>query len=179
MKKFALLGAVAALATAGGVFAAWTFSGENVDPAESTIGVTVLQNTNFDSKLGTITIDNDFVVNITGNDTLNNNTPVATVTGTLAVKYESNDTTEKEKVKITFAWDEDTYVINGTDVTYSMTAIGEHTFTSDSEEYNDHTVQAASFVFTFTNTINTEDELTAFKTNFVQPKLIVTATKTA
>lgn len=41
MKKFALLGAVAALATAGGVFAAWTYSEGDLDNKISASGITV------------------------------------------------------------------------------------------------------------------------------------------
>ena len=92
MKKFALLGAVAALATAGGVFAAWTFTdGSSLSKTEEiTVGK------NFDDKVnyqgvGTFerTSPSSFNLTVTGvpGANPNQNTFTATLSGTVGYTY--------------------------------------------------------------------------------------------
>lgn len=81
MKKITLLAAVAALATAGGVFAAWTFDNTSA-PADQqgTISSTIEENITNNTS-GSVAVSGELTFSISTDGTTNNNSIVAAFAG--------------------------------------------------------------------------------------------------
>lgn len=174
MKKFALLGAVAALATAGGVFAAWTFSNATKPTVDNdpSLSVSVDLTHNY-TAYGTLTetANTKFVGVIKEKeDSTTNNATIDFAEGSYKLDYaaftDGDATITTSDIKIGAAWTgEKTRVFK----------IGEETIiTITLEDFDDETVSAGgNYTITqdeleskisFEGTIDSYSELTQFNT---------------
>lgn len=170
MKKFALLGAVAALATAGGVFAAWTFSGEGVTNGTSNeqISVTISGDKQEVGGMGTATITSEnlsFTLKQGDDSELNHHTVVAELhaSASLSVAYVSNDDRVDETVTVSYSFETTTGTVTGTDVEWTIAAPTTDTMVLSEGVYAPTANNAAEITLTFANEINTTTEFDNFK----------------
>ena len=170
MKKFALLGAVAALATAGGVFAAWTFSGEGVTngTSEEHISVTISGDKEVVGGMGTATITSQnlsFTLKQGTGSKLNHHTVVAELhaSASLSVAYVSNDDRVDETVTVSYSFDTTTGTIDGTNLSWTIAAPATDTMVLSEDVYAPTANNAAEITLTFTGEINTATQFENFK----------------
>lgn len=182
MKKFALLGAVAALATAGGVFAGWSFSDSTIGYTNNTneIGITVNTQKDDLANLGTLTVSENVAITIEQNpegSSVNHNKIKATITGDIDVSYESLNDLEDETITVSYAWTNGSGKIidrdGDDDVTYSIAAIASHDMAPVSGSYAPVT---KTVTMTFEGEIRTDAELTELNTYFTNNKITLTVT---
>lgn len=161
MKKFALLGAVAALATAGGVFAAWTFSSDTTIANDTTsISVDFDDEVDYDGA-GSIEITAcNLTFNLVGNGEEDANTYTASISGSLTVTYTPDTTVGVED--------------KGATVKVTAPAInivsGDQSVSADKlEKSGDVSASTPTFTFTYDATftygatVDTYGEYTSFK----------------
>ena len=167
MKKFALLGAVAALATAGGVFAAWNFATGSVQaPADQTITVTVDSAAVSSQAYGTFSVSGSIELTLTGNGNVDANTPVLVAdedNNEITITYTSNFAgSETVPLEAEFKGVSNREGIGDTDVDMTVSDL------DISENFTDSNTQlvitAAEVIskFSFTGTIDTAAELAKF-----------------
>lgn len=168
MKKFALLGAVAALATAGGVFAAWQFDHSTSIAGDSeTISVTITDET-VDIK-GTGTLDVNSTLSFTvarddGNSTYNDNEYTVTVTGKVTAQYtKATGTTTDLGATVTFSAAE--VDVGGY---FTINEINKAVYVEDGE-----TAEATTTVDIVITSITTKDQFDDFVADIKAAKYIV------
>lgn len=105
MKKFALLGAVAALATAGGVFAAWQFTNGGVyEDQNNSLNVTVVGEVT-NNGYGTVSVTGALALSLDGNGVSNNNTIVGTFDQTKSIVFQYTPATNDLGVTVDISFD--------------------------------------------------------------------------
>lgn len=159
MKKFALLGAVAALATAGGVFAAWTFTNNaSYEPIDQNVSISVGTQV-YNQGYGSASLTTkDYAIALDGDGTSNNNEIKITETGSIVLTYVPAETGE-QGVKCTVS-------ITGIDGTYiSVDFNSEFTTVYNLDSSNKTvTVDADDIDVVAKKKITTTTELEALKT---------------
>lgn len=142
MKKFALLGAVAALATAGGVFAAFVFTEEGISGNNQAQTVTVTVEEDQTNSNGTFAVKDgskfDFEIKSDGAQDVNNVSANFGEDDSVIVTYVSN-TTVSHTVNISFEWVEDSITAGGVTVTYAP-------ITATSMDYDDGQLDITEFI---------------------------------
>lgn len=179
MKKFALLGAVAALATAGGVFAAWTFSTGGINGSEQTQSVSVSVDEETSTKdYGTFSLTSNsfsFKLQSEGNADVNTVEIAWGTENSVVGLYVSNNPNVDEQVELTFAWEKPSIAVGGdSDVVVTYDDITPVVLTEGS--YKATLTSAIQGSISVTGDVETSSELGLVKGTNFNNKLTITAT---
>ena len=171
MKKFAILGAIAAVATAGGVFAAWTFTeAKEYQDVDETISITV-DNEVINQGYGDVSVNSTYALSLAGDGVSNNNKIEITEDGDIEINYAPVEKDQGVTMTVSFTGIDGTYISVGYTGQTSVNLGTENTTYTITDQMIDVTAKkeiksstdltalqaevAAGIKFTFTFTANT------------------------
>lgn len=175
MKKFALLGAVAALATAGGVFAAWQFDNTTVDSIDSkSITVTVTDSSDREYQgTGNLELSGDLTMSVNRVDTgstFNKNYYEVTIVNTLKVTYtapagDTDDLGAKVVVTASEIGVDGYFTIGALNQTLNFATSGEEDITSPDVNYTKNYIETEADFDAFIANVDTLEYTISFATS--------------